>query len=246
MESDSTAVILAAGLGKRMQSNEPKAMIEVAGKPMLGHLHASAMGANIQATTVISRQTEEIFKSKFPKQPYRIQEVQEGTAHALKAAKDACGNAKRILVLYGDHPFVSSDTIKKLFDKSEETDAEITLASTEVPNFENKYRIFSNFAKILRRNGKIVGIREYKDAKEEEKDLREVNPGYYVFKAYWLWPNLEKIKKDNAQGEQYLTDLVYMAEEQGMKIENIKINPREAVGANSKEELDIIKNWDNN
>ena len=91
--------------------------------------------------------------------------------------------------------------------------------------------------------GKVVKIIELKDATEEEANITEVNPGYYVFKSEWLWPNLEKIKNENAQGEYYLTDLLHLAEKEGVKIENIQIDPIETLGANSKEELEILERF---
>ena len=106
-----------------------------------------------------------------------------------------------------------------------------------------EYKIFLHFARILRSETKIIGIREYKDANENEKNITEVNPGYYVFDAKWLWPHLEKVSNNNAQGEFYLTDLLQMAQKEGAKIESIEINPKEAMGVNSKEELEILEKF---
>ena len=170
MQNDVKVVILAAGKGKRMQSEKPKALAIVAGKPMLEHLGISVKEATGTIPIVVIGHEGEIVKSALGDNfIYVTQEEQLGTAHALLSAKDACAGAKRIVVLYGDHPFVSRETIEKLLEKSRESNAEITLASAEVPNFENEYKVFSNFAKILRDKEKIIGIRERKDATEEEK-----------------------------------------------------------------------------
>ncbi len=234
-------VILAAGKGTRMQSTIPKPFINLKGKPILEHLHDSIKETGYETLTVISEEAVDIFKSKFPDLPYYILKEALGTAHAVLAVQKECENAESIVVLYGDHPFVTAPTIKKLIDKSMETGAEITLASTVVPNFENEYKVFSHFGRILRNAGNIIAIREYKDATEGERNVMEVSPGYYVFRASWLWANLPKISNENAKGEYYLTDLLALALKDNKKIEGIQIPVREAMGVNSQEELEILE-----
>src|SRR6185369_2749415 len=174
MQNDSVGVILAAGLGKRMQSHLPKTLSEVGGKPMLEYLINSVKEATgRKPVVVIGHGKEEIKKTFGNSAIYVVQEEQLGTAHALLAAKDACIDAKRVAVFYGDHPFVTKQTMKKLLDKSRESGREITLATTMIPSFENEYKVFSKFARILRNKEGIVGIREYKDANEAEKNIME-------------------------------------------------------------------------
>lgn len=238
-------VILAGGIGKRMGDKALKPLVEVGGKSMLERVGTVAREATGTTPIVVIGHGGEIIRSAFGKAfTYAMQEKQIGTADALRSAKSACGDAKRIIVLYGDHPFVSVETIKKLFKKSEETNAEITLAVTEVPHFEDDYKVFNEFARISRHDGKILAIREYKDASESEKALKEVNPGYYVFRADWLWSNLPKIKNNNAQKEFYLTDLLSLAQAENLNIENITIPAKEALGANSKEDLEILERFE--
>ena len=209
-----------------MQSEKPKALAEIAGKPMLAHLGTSVKEATgTIPIAVIGHEGEKVKSALGTSFIYVTQEEQLGTAHALLSAQDACAGAKKVVVLYGDHPFVSAETIKKLLEKSKESNAEITLASTEVPNFENEYKVFSNFAKILRDKEKIIGIREQKDASEEEKNIKEINPGYYVFNTEFLWPNLNKIKNNNAQGEYYLTDLIHIAAQDGDTVRGFDAQP---------------------
>ena len=237
-------VILAAGKGSRMKSELPKAFMEVKGKPMLVYLHDSSV--NAMATlplVVISSSAEDLFKSKFPNTPYIIQIEQLGTGYALALAEKACADAEHIVVLYGDQPFIKSDTIKNLIAKHAGSGAKITFATTVVPNFENLYFPFLGFARILREGGELTAIREYKDANEEEKSIKEVNAGCYVFESKWLWENLKKIDKQNAQGEYYLTDLIPLAIENKEKVESMEIDPKEALGANSKEELEILEKF---
>ena len=89
--------------------------------------------------------------------------------------------------------------------------------------------------------GKITGIREYKDAYEDERAISEVNPALMCFDARWLWENIEKVHPNNAQGELYLTDLVALAFAQGQKIDTLEISPEEAIGINSPEEKEIAE-----
>ncbi|MES3032078.1 MAG: NTP transferase domain-containing protein [Patescibacteria group bacterium] len=235
-------IILAAGKGTRMKSDLPKALAPLNRKPMIEHLRASiAQVIEGKPIVVIGHQAELVKSTLGDNFIYVIQHEQLGTAHALLSAKDACGDTERILVLYGDHPYVSAQTIKKLLKKSEETGAVITMASSIIPDFENERKVFLNFAKIFRVNDEITGIREKTDAIDQEQDAKEVNPGYYVFRSPWVWESLKKINKQNTQGEYYLTDLLKIAIQDGQKIESVLIEPREAMGANSKEELDILE-----
>ncbi len=242
MKSKVKIVILAAGKGVRMGGDLPKALVAVDGKPMLEYLIEGARQTVFTKPVVVIGHKKEAVKKIFGDTlVYVTQDEQRGTAHALLQAQGACAGAKKIAVFYGDHPFTSSETMKKLLEKSKKSGAEITLATTIVPNFKKEYKVFRHFARILRDNKKIVGIREYKEASEKERQIKEVNPGYYVFEANWLWPDLEKIQNKNSQGEFYLTDLLHMASDEGVKIESIRIPPREAMGANSPEELEILK-----
>ena len=244
MQNDSIGVILAAGEGKRMGGDLPKSLMNIGGQSVLERLAQVIQEVTgNKAIAVVGHGKEEIKKIFGDSLIYVTQEEQLGTAHALLQAKEVCTGAKRIAVFYGDHPFISSQTIKRLLEKSEQNGAEITLATAVVPNFENKYKIFLNFGRVVRENGKIKNICEYKDASENEKNIREVNPGYYVFDAKWLWPHLEKVGNNNAQGEYYLTDLLHMAQNEGVKITSIGIPPQEALGANSKEELEILERF---
>ena len=237
-------LILAAGLGKRMQSPTPKVLSGVNGKPMVRHLVESIKEVSKEKPIVIVGYGTEAIKTELGDScSYVLQERQLGTGHAVASAQDACQDAEHIIVLYGDQPFITSKTIKNLIEKHLQSKAKITFATTELSDFEDWQKAFTGFARILRKDGKISGVREYKDASDEEKKIKEVNAGCYAFDAAWLWQNLEKIKNDNAQKEYYLTDLLKIAAEEGETIENIKIEPREALGANTKEELEILQKF---
>lgn len=245
MEKDKIKiVILAAGKGKRMQSDRPKSILPVKGKPMLRHLLESIRKFHPEKPfAVIGHGSEEIKKEMGDWCCYVLQDKQLGTGHAVSCAKEDCSGAEHILVLSGDQPFTSSETMQKMVEKHLSAGAKITFTIAELPDFSGWRKAFIPFGRILRKNGNAVGIREYKDLSEEEKNIKEVNAGCYVFDAEWLWKNLGKIKNENAQGEYYLTDLLQIASENGDKVEMVKIDPREALGANTKEELEILEKF---
>ena len=156
----------------------------------------------------------------------------------------------------GDQPFVKAETIKRALKKHKISKAKITFTTTEIPDFLDWRKYFIPLGRILRKNGpaspggsqggKVVGIREYKDANEKEKKIREINTACcYVFDAKWLWKNLPKIKNNNAKNEFYLTSLFYIAYDEKEKIETIKIEPDESIGANSREDLEILQKFTN-
>lgn len=238
-------LILAAGKGKRMQGDLPKVLAPLKGKPMLKHVLESVNGAHGEKPIAIVGHMAELVQSKFGESCcYALQQEQLGTGHAVSCAKGYCDEAEHIIVLSGDQPFISSKTIENLIEKHLESKAKITFTTTELPDFKDWRNSFIAFGRILRKNGEVKKIIEFRDASEEERKITEVNAGCYIFNAKWLWKNLNKIKNENAQNEYYLTDLFHIASENGDKIETVKIEPREALGANTKEELEILENFD--
>ena len=236
-------VILAAGKGKRMQGENPKVLAPLRGRHMISHLLDSVKKAWKGKPIIIVGHLAEMVKTELGESySYVLQSEQLGTGHAVLCAEDECKGAELIVVLSGDQPFISEETIKNLISKHLASGSEITFTTTEVTDFNDWRKAFSGFGRVMRDSGEVVGIREYKDATEEEKNIKEVNAGCYIFTAKWLWENLKKIKNQNAQKEYYLTDLFKIAHENNNKIETIKINPKEALGANSKEELEILEN----
>ncbi|MFZ2072445.1 MAG: NTP transferase domain-containing protein [Minisyncoccia bacterium] len=237
-------VILAAGKGKRMQSDLPKVLAPLKGKSMIEHVLEAVQKALGEKPIAIVGHKSELVQSELGDLCfYVLQKEQLGTGHAVSCAKGDCEEAEDIVVLSGDQPFIKAETIKNLIEKHLESDAKITFTTTILPDFLEWRKGFMGFGRILRKNGEVIGIREYKDASEEEKNIKEVNAGCYIFNAKWLWKNLEKIKNENAQNEYYLTDLFQIAREDNEKIGTINIEPHEALGANTKEELEILENF---
>ena len=117
------------------------------------------------------------------------------------------------------------------------------MAISTVPDFNEWRSSFLSFGRLVRdKEGNLSKIVEAKDASEEEQKIKEINPGYMCFEASWLWEHLHMLKNDNIQKEYYLVDLISMAFNEGKKISTISIEPREALGVNTKEQLELIEN----
>ncbi|MBI3888944.1 NTP transferase domain-containing protein [Candidatus Nomurabacteria bacterium] len=241
-------VILAGGKGTRMKSDLPKVLETVKGKPMIKYLLESIekSGVDSRPAIVVGYKKEEVIKTLGDSYDYVVQDKQLGTGHAVIMTQKILENyADNIMVLYGDHPLISPETIKKLEDMHLKSNSKLTLATFTVPDFEDWRTIFyKNFSRIIRdENGNIVKDVQFKDATDEEKKVRELNPCYFCFESGWLWENLKKLNTDNAQKEYYLTDLVKIAMKEKGKIQSINIDLSEALGINSKEELKILEEF---
>ncbi|MEI6494716.1 MAG: NTP transferase domain-containing protein [bacterium] len=238
-------IILAAGHGKRMGSDLPKVLVPMAGKPMVQRIIDAWRASRIYKPPVfvIGHQADLVQAELGPEFGYVYQRERLGTGHAVAVARDQLEDKHEdIMVLYGDHPFISAEMIDKLATAHIESGATLTLATAVVADFEDWRQNFWDFGRVLRdENGQITCIMEAKDASEAEKQVREINPAYFCFKAAWLWSSLEKLHNDNSQNEYYLTDLVGLAQESNEPIATVHIEPREALGANTPEQLALLE-----
>lgn len=237
-------IVLAAGKGKRMQTDLPKVLVQLKGKPLVKHLLESIERSGVCAkpVLVVGQKREMVMSELGDNYHYAIQEEQLGTGHAVNCASGHSTEADQILVLYGDHPHVSADTIKNIVDDHAANQSIVTIATVEVPDFHEWRAGFFDFGRIVRdENDKIIKIVEKKDATENELAIKEVNPAYFCFNAKWLWEQLPTLKNQNAQGEYYLTDLIGLAQQQSHEINSIKIEPHEALGVNTPEQLALLE-----
>ncbi len=236
-------VILAAGKGKRMGIEIPKVLVPLKGEPVLYHILRSVRAAGIDPKPiVVVGENKSLIEAALAEggfiAEYAVQDEQLGTGHAVRSAEAAAGSAESVLVLYGDHPFVSPATIQNIVRLHEAEQATLTLATLIVPDFEGWRVSFADFGRIIRSaDGKINRIVEKKDGTPEELAVRELNPAFFCFNGPWLWQSLTKLKNTNAQGEYYLTDLVKMAMEEGVKISSLVINAKEGAGINTQTHL---------
>ncbi len=251
MENTVQIIILAAGKGTRMKSELPKVLIPLHGVPIIRHLLNTIESIENKPFgtpyIVVGHAKEEVMMALGDNYHYVEQKEQLGTGDAINTVKNYLQHsisaiADITLILYGDHPFVSAETIKKLIAKKLETGKKIVMATVKLPDFSDWRANFLGFSRVERDgNGKILRTIENKDATEEERKITEVNPCYFCFDTKFLWEEIAKLKNDNVQHEYYLTDVVKIAVQEGVEIESIQIEAHEALGANSKEELETLE-----
>lgn len=236
-------LILAAGKGTRMGTEDPKVIVNLNTKPLIKYLLESLDSlydpSNIYI--IVGYKKKLVQNALTDKYNFIEQTEQLGTGHAVMCAKESLNNKfENILVLYGDMPFVSIQTINSIINKHSEEKADLTMATISVDNFNSWQSCFYDFGRIVRNdNNRPIKIVEKKDATPEELAIKEVNPSYFCFNSKWLWKNIDKIKANNAQKEYYLTDLLALAIKSNSKIETISINPKEGIGINTQEQLEF-------
>lgn len=231
-------VILAAGKGTRMGSDVPKVLVMLHNKPLILHVLSELEKINQLAKPVIvvgykSSEVRGVLGDGFL---YAYQENQLGTGHALMCAEQSV-KAENILVLYGDMPFISAESLKKLLRAHNEKKVVMSMFTSVVKSFSD-FPSLEKYGRIIRNQyGQLSKITEYKDATTQEKSIVEINPGIYMFQTEWLWNHIGKLKNMNAQHEFYLTDMVELALLDGKEVQTLHIDPKEVVGINTPEEL---------
>ena len=246
MDKKIKIIILAAGKGTRMKSDEPKALTLFKGRPFLKHIldTIKKLDPKIKPIIVVGHKKERIKEVLGDAYIYAEQQEQLGTGHAVQSAKSAIDSPhEMVLVISTDQPLVSAETLEHLISTHSKKNPTITLATVSIPDFEEWRTGLNHFGRIIRGvNGQIKKIVEFRDANEEEKKIKELNPALYVFDANWLWNNIDKLKNENARGEYSITDMIGLAFEQKRKIETEEVtNILEALQPNSKEELKILE-----
>lgn len=232
-------VILAAGKGKRMQSELPKVMHSLRDKPLIDYVVSAVEKLGIRPMIIVPDDSNLVREYLGERADYAVQTEILGTGHAVSMAENAlAGKCEHVIVLYGDMPFITAESLSKLIDDHTARGNMLTLMTTTVPDFHDWRAQFYDFGRIIRdENGDIVKIVEKKDASPAELNIKELNSAFFCFDADWLWKNLKKLKNNNAAGELYLTDLVKIAFDEGVPLSSVNIDSREAVGVNTKEHL---------
>ncbi|MGD2145415.1 MAG: bifunctional UDP-N-acetylglucosamine diphosphorylase/glucosamine-1-phosphate N-acetyltransferase GlmU [Anaerolineae bacterium] len=231
---DLAVVILAAGEGTRMESDLPKVLHPLAGRPLVAYaLDTARQVSDALPILVVGHGADAVREAAGPEVSYVGQDPQLGTGHAVLQARDLFeGQADLVLVCYADMPLLTVETLEELVERQRNNSGPITMLALvqEEPH---------GFGRLLRdENGGVVEIVEEAVATPEQLTIRELNAGVYCFDAPWLCENLDRIPKTVPKGEYYLTDLVGMAVDQGLTVEAVVVDaPEEALGINTRAHL---------
>lgn len=223
-----------------MRMERPKTLFEVGGKPMLRHIldRLEKVPACLPPIIIVGFGKEEIIS--YVGDAYTCVEQKEltGTATAVKTALPYIPKeASAVLVLYGDHPFIRVESIEKIADAYETEKPAIVQTFITIPHFEKEHEIFKAFGRLVRNGrGELEKIVEYKNATDEEKEIKEVNPGLCAIDTAWLNSALPKIQANKNTGEYYLTDLISLAAQEGKRIVAVETSMPDALGVNSPED----------
>jgi len=227
-----SVVILAAGQGKRMNSDLPKVLQPLAGRPLLTHVIDAARAVGAADIHVVYGHGGERVRKALHEDTLRwaLQPEQLGTGHAVTQAMPGVADDALVLVLYGDVPLVRPETLRRLVAAA----GAHTLALLSV-----RMKDPAGYGRVVRdRGGRVVRIVEHKDATAKERAIDEANTGLMAAPAAQLKRWLGRIKNENAQGEYYLTDVVLQAVKDGMAIEAIVADSEdEVLGVNDKQQL---------
>jgi len=231
-----TALILAAGKGTRMKSDLPKVLHPVAGKPMISHVIDSCIEAGIKDIVLIcgykSAEVKKYARQAYKKVKFVIQKPQKGTAHAITAAiKARVPMKKHILILSGDVPLISPDTIKGLINEASKKSVSAVIAVSKVKNPRGYGRVLTS-----KKRG-ILRIIEEKDASPAQKKIRLINGGVYVIVNHILKKYINKVKINKKKGEYYLTDIAGLMSENSLKIKEKQADYTELSGINDRAQL---------
>lgn len=236
--SKNCAVILAAGEGKRMKANKPKPMMEVLSRPMIDWVLDAAEASGVKDTIlVVGAYGEQLVDHCGDRSAICWQRERLGTGHAVMMALDYlnASDADNVLILNGDAPFMDAATIAESLTLHEANGNAVTVISARLDEPFGYGRI------VQGADGSFERIVEQKDATEEEKAIRNVNSGAYWFRREDLISSLGKLTTDNAAGEYYLTDTIYILKQEGKNAGVfVTENADVVLGANDREQLQAL------
>lgn len=196
------AIVLAAGEGSRMKSKTPKVLHQILGKPMLGYVIDAARGCGAEEVCVVVGHKAEEVQAGIAGSgvSFALQKEQKGTGHAVMMAADFIKGGKDMLILYGDTPLITEGSLARLAEAHRAEGNGVTVVSAMLDDPAGYGRIVRDAGGAFRR------IVEHKDASAEEREIKEINTGIYIFQGRALREALERLDNRNAQGEYYLTD----------------------------------------
>ena len=235
--------IMAAGKGTRLKSKHPKVLHEIGGKPILAHVIATAKKV-VPAPdifVIIGHEAERVRAAVAGTGVnFVVQTEQRGTGHALMMAREAlAGNQyDLVIVLSGDAPLITAETIRKLSDFHVAQKAAMTVLSAEL---DNPY----GYGRVIRKGGRrrvdVQAIVEEKSANPRQKKIREINSGFYAFSGAALYENIDRLSTANPHGEYYLTDMAAVLQRARKKVVAIKtLDSGEILGTNTRAEMMML------
>jgi bifunctional UDP-N-acetylglucosamine pyrophosphorylase/glucosamine-1-phosphate N-acetyltransferase len=210
-----SVIILAAGKGTRMRSNLPKVLQPLAGRPLLGHVIETAKKLNAANIITIYGHGGDKVQQAFAQENVQWVEQAEqlGTGHAVKVTLPVLPTEGVSLILSGDVPCVTQETLQRLLDAAAQTGIGIVTLTVDDA---------TGYGRIVRENGQIQAIVEHKDANDEQRKIKEFNTGIYCVSNAKLHQWLPKLSNENAQGEYYLTDIIAMAIVDGLEVASVE------------------------
>ncbi|MEV8067620.1 bifunctional UDP-N-acetylglucosamine diphosphorylase/glucosamine-1-phosphate N-acetyltransferase GlmU [Streptomyces sp. NPDC085995] len=232
-------VVLAAGEGTRMKSATPKVLHEICGRSLVGHVLAAARELNPENLVVVVGHAREQVTAHLAEVDAAartaVQEKQKGTGHAVRMGLEELGGAVEgtVIVVCGDTPLLTAGTLRDLAAAHAGDGNAVTVLTAEVPDA-------TGYGRIVRdaETGAVTAIVEHKDASEDELAIREINSGVFAFDGRLLADALGKVRTNNSQGEEYLTDVLGILREAGHRVgASVAGDHREIAGINNRVQL---------
>ncbi|MEU1913918.1 bifunctional UDP-N-acetylglucosamine diphosphorylase/glucosamine-1-phosphate N-acetyltransferase GlmU [Streptomyces massasporeus] len=232
-------VVLAAGEGTRMKSATPKVLHELCGRSLVGHVLAAAGELNPEHLVVVVGHAREKVTAHLgdiaPEVRTAVQAEQNGTGHAVRMGLEELGGAVdgTVVVVCGDTPLLTGATLEALAATHSADGNAVTVLTAEVPDATGYGRIVRDDA-----SGAVTAIVEHKDATDAQRSIREINSGVFAFDGQLLADALKKVRTDNSQGEEYLTDVLGILREAGHRVgASVAGDHREIAGINNRVQL---------
>ncbi|WP_406330618.1 bifunctional UDP-N-acetylglucosamine diphosphorylase/glucosamine-1-phosphate N-acetyltransferase GlmU [Streptomyces sp. NBC_00203] len=232
-------VVLAAGEGTRMKSATPKVLHDICGRSLVGHVLAAARALDPENLVVVVGHAREKVVAHLTETDSgvrtAVQAEQNGTGHAVRMALEELGGTVdgTVVVVCGDTPLLSGETLRRLAATHTTDGNAVTVLTAEVPDATGYGRIVRDGA-----SGAVTAIVEHKDAGESQRAIREINSGVFAFDGQLLSDALGKVRTDNSQGEEYLTDVLGILREAGHRVgAAVAADHREIAGINNRVQL---------
>jgi bifunctional UDP-N-acetylglucosamine pyrophosphorylase/glucosamine-1-phosphate N-acetyltransferase len=236
-----SAIILAAGKATRMKSDRVKVLHEICGRPMLSYVLDACREVGVtRLYLVIGHDRDRVINTYKHDTDitWVIQHEQKGTGHAVMVCQpqiestEGVGENDNVIVLGGDGPLIRAQTLQAMVDKHNAAKAAVTLATSLLPDPSGYGRIVRDAA------GNLTGIVEHNDATPEQRQIKEVNPTYWMFRSRDLFDSLRHVQPNNKKGEYYLTDTLSILKNMGKKLEAVpSVPPEDVLSINTRSEL---------